>query len=434
MRFINDDVQVKNGRRAAVRLSAEDLAHLMYQRANELVQQEWGASEHLERPDDGAWCYGECYSDLVQHLMHDASLLADLQQNGVSCCSETTFDGCESKGAVNLTGMHTLENGLTFYGFFNSVDCGPSCAFVIIYYDGHRLRAYVPTRGNTINVDVPCVIGTEEFHPCPLEAQYRDLGIWQEDEDLFRMYLAKYGISEPFCYWDAIQEDIETNITVCDTTPPPTPTPPPQSPVITSAPSTCNIPFIFTMWFLSCAKTPDKVIKLRCWNIHSNQETCITYTGGEFHATGNAEHIVNEYIDITSVCDCDVNTILMNLCDALFTHAEIITEEPLEDVNTAESDYTNITPELQGMLALFKEFEQQAHQHPKQAATLSFLLTNGKYSYVTHRADDSYTITGEIPEVLSTMVTNTGALQTVNPFILMSAYTDIMVDYDITIE
>lgn len=333
MRYINDNVQVKNGRRTAARLSAEDLAHLMYQRANELFQQTWGANQHLERPDDGTWCYGECYSDLVLHLLHDASLLADLRQNGVSCCCEATFDGCESKGAVNLTGMHTLENGFTFYGFFNSVDCGPSCAFVIIYHDGNRLRAYVPTRGNTINVDVPCVIGVEEeeIDPCQLEAQYRDLGIWQEGEDLFRMYLAKYGISEPFCYWDAIQEDIEANITVGVTTPPnqktnkPT-TKPQDKPQDASNAADCNVSLIFTQWLLCCAKNPNKVIKLRCWNNYKKEYADLTCINGEFHATGEAERTINEYVRVVPTRGLDVTTVLMKLCEVFFDHYEILDE------------------------------------------------------------------------------------------------------------
>ena len=440
MRFINDDVKVKNGGRKAARLSAEDLAHLMYQRANEFFQQTWGANEHLACPNDGTWWNEEEDScELVQYLLEDESLLADLRQNGVNGCSEVTLDGCPSQGAVNLTGMHTLSNGFTFYGFFNSVDCGPSCAFVIIYYDGNRLCAYVPTRGNTINVDVPCVIGVEEeeISPCQLEAHYRKLGVWKEGEDLFRMYLAKYGIHEPFCHWDAIQEDIEANITICDTTPPLTSTRPTRSSVASSIP-TCNIPTIFLQWFAKCAKTPNKVIQLRCRNIRNNKNTYLTCINGEFHATGDEARIINEYIKLVSTSNYDVTSVLMNLCDIIFTHVEIIEDAPVEDALEAEVEGVNtvrdtsITPELQGMLELFKEFEQHAQQHPSQNVTLSFLLTNGEYSYITHRADGQYAITGEIPEKLRTMVTATGELKTVDAVMLMSAYIDIMIDYNIT--
>jgi hypothetical protein len=216
-RFINDDVKLKNGGRKAIKISQEDLAHLMYQRANKFLVEEWGDDAIFELADNGDWCKGDCYDELIQHLMEDKTLMADVSKYDITCCSEATFNGCLSKGTVNLTGMHTLKNGLTFYGFFISVDCGPSCAFMIIYHDGQKLRAYVPTRGNTVNVDFKCVVGMEYdsmVDATKIETKYRKLGIWRTDNDFYRMYLAKYNLDEEFCFWDAIQQDIEARIEV----------------------------------------------------------------------------------------------------------------------------------------------------------------------------------------------------------------------------
>lgn len=216
-RFINDDVKLKRGGRKASKISQKDLAYLMCRRANKLFAEKWGEGESLAHIDD-EWYKDDCYADLIIHLMEDETLKSDVSKYDMTCCDEATFDGILNKGTVNLTGMHTLKNGLTFYGFFQSVDCGPSCAFVIIYYDGKKLRAYVPTRGNTVNVDCKCVIGVEYDSTADykkIEAKYRKLGIWDDNKDFREMYIAKYNLDEEFCYWDAVLEDIEARIEVC---------------------------------------------------------------------------------------------------------------------------------------------------------------------------------------------------------------------------
>jgi hypothetical protein len=222
-RFVNDDFKLKHGGRKAARISQEDLANLMYQRANKFAVEEWGDDYELEDDlnlEEGVtWYEGDCYAELIRYLMEDEALMKDVSKYRISCCSEATFDGMSSEGAMNLTGMHTLSNGLTFYGYFHSVDCGPDCAFVIIYHDGKKLRAYVPTYGNAVNMDFKCVLGEEHEYDADydkLETKYRKLGVWREDKDFFRMYIAKYGFDDQTfcCNWDAIQQDIEARIEV----------------------------------------------------------------------------------------------------------------------------------------------------------------------------------------------------------------------------
>ena len=58
------------------------------------------------------------------------------------------------------TGFHTLPNGLTFLGITAGGDW-ESPLFYIIYWDGDKLRAYVPTDGNHWNTDTNTAYGSE---------------------------------------------------------------------------------------------------------------------------------------------------------------------------------------------------------------------------------------------------------------------------------
>lgn len=61
----------------------------------------------------------------------------------------------------DIHGYHSFSNGLTFYG----VSCGGDweCpVFFIVYWDGKRLRGYVPTVGNPWNTDTKEAYGNDE--------------------------------------------------------------------------------------------------------------------------------------------------------------------------------------------------------------------------------------------------------------------------------
>jgi hypothetical protein len=49
-------------------------------------------------------------------------------------------------------GIHTLENGLTFWGMYAGGDWEHPVTF-ILYWDGQNIRAYIPTEGNPWNTD-----------------------------------------------------------------------------------------------------------------------------------------------------------------------------------------------------------------------------------------------------------------------------------------
>lgn len=65
------------------------------------------------------------------------------------------YMGCEQ-----ITGYHTLPNGLTYLGVTAGGDW--ECPlFFIIYWDGKKLRGYIPTDGNFWNTDTKTAYGSE---------------------------------------------------------------------------------------------------------------------------------------------------------------------------------------------------------------------------------------------------------------------------------
>lgn len=55
-----------------------------------------------------------------------------------------------SFGPYKLMGINTLKNGLTFCGMCAGGDWEEPI-FFIVYWDGKKLRAYIPTKGNPYN-------------------------------------------------------------------------------------------------------------------------------------------------------------------------------------------------------------------------------------------------------------------------------------------
>ena len=60
----------------------------------------------------------------------------------------------------NILGFHTLENGFSFLGGMAGGDWEYPL-FFIIYWDGKSLRGYIPTYGNSFNVDFKSAFGSE---------------------------------------------------------------------------------------------------------------------------------------------------------------------------------------------------------------------------------------------------------------------------------
>jgi hypothetical protein len=64
-------------------------------------------------------------------------------------------------GAESIAGFQTLRNGLTYLGCVSGGDW--ECPlFYIIYWDGGKLRAYIPTDGNLWNTDTKMAYGNDD--------------------------------------------------------------------------------------------------------------------------------------------------------------------------------------------------------------------------------------------------------------------------------
>lgn len=63
-------------------------------------------------------------------------------------------------GTGSITGFHTLPNGLTYMGVVAGGDWEYPL-FYIVYWDGTKLRGYIPTDGNHWNTDTHTAYGSE---------------------------------------------------------------------------------------------------------------------------------------------------------------------------------------------------------------------------------------------------------------------------------
>ena len=198
------------GARRAARISPEELA----QRIKD-------ALVNKAKKDDSE-------RDLEHAFSKDGSLDKDSTDLGFSLCSllgsdiKVRFDGenfdadtAFDSGAANLGGFQTLGSGLTFFGCAAGGDWEHP-VFYIVYWDGKKIRGYVPTDGNPWNTD------TKEAYGNDSEKDF---------QNAVKRYPEKYKrlLDEGFsgttadlpdvCHdvsfeWDKIRADIEKRIAV----------------------------------------------------------------------------------------------------------------------------------------------------------------------------------------------------------------------------
>ena len=106
--------------------------------------------------------YTEYYMSSALELLDDTQIHKDLskiifdQENCDADEDERTQDGT----IYDLVGYHTLDNKLTFLGVVAGGDW-ESPLFYIIYWDGKKLRGYIPTEGNPWNKETKTAYGSE---------------------------------------------------------------------------------------------------------------------------------------------------------------------------------------------------------------------------------------------------------------------------------
>jgi len=89
---------------------------------------------------------------LLQHLGSDIKVTFDL---------ENVSDSPKDFGPKTLMGFHTEANGLTYCGMCAGGDWEHP-VFFCVYWDGKKLRGYVPTEGNPWNTTTNTAYGNDE--------------------------------------------------------------------------------------------------------------------------------------------------------------------------------------------------------------------------------------------------------------------------------
>ena len=178
-RFINDDYKVKAGGRNAVKIIKDQLKELIHAYIEKYSMQMTDAKS-----------YGYYYDD---DMKPEDFLMEVLRVAPISNDVKYEFDDENYDYEGECAGYNTLDNGLTYFGFWSGGDWEYGI-FGIVYYDGKKLRAYIPTRGNMVNTRTKIAIGNND-----------------DDDEIIEKY---GGNEEPNT--DAMIDEIKTRIIVKD--------------------------------------------------------------------------------------------------------------------------------------------------------------------------------------------------------------------------
>lgn len=229
-RFINDDAKVRTGGRNAVKLGIAELQEKIWKHLCK-THSDMDEEDPNVVPTD-ANAYMPLLDTYDDEKMEKDIKFANYVEN---CIVDKKYIGAKYTGD-SLLGFHTLDNGLTFFGIMGGSDWSWAM-FSIFYYDGKRIRAYTPIRGNMVNTDFKSALGLEgEYDDTDeekVQEKYEKLGIYSEpsdsdsvgaqifgrdpeDESWEEMYLKKYDLTpDTVSYnFDAMLEEIKARIIV----------------------------------------------------------------------------------------------------------------------------------------------------------------------------------------------------------------------------
>lgn len=237
-RYLNDDVTVIRDSITIPRISIEELAHLLV----EAVKSECGHEEYAEmleefaeyNPDFSAsnpmHTYGWAVGRIINgwgRFHREERIMAEVDHENYE------FEWRRIPESVKYLDLHIID-GIAFCGILTGGDWEYPL-FEILYWDGERIRPYIPTRGNAMNPHVPCAFGSEgdEFGDWGEEISetgqqmkrwLQDCGVWpeslfNEDPDSYiewgHIYASAYGINlekdSPY-NWEAMWEEIKSVI------------------------------------------------------------------------------------------------------------------------------------------------------------------------------------------------------------------------------
>jgi hypothetical protein len=123
--------------------------------------------EHFDGEESVADCNNNAIEFLKENRLYGA--LKQLTPEIEKDLKKVQFDdeNCEWEkgegfcGCEKITGFQTLPNGLTYLGVTAGGDW-ETPLFYIVYWDGEKLRGYIPTAGNFWDTDTKTAYGSEE--------------------------------------------------------------------------------------------------------------------------------------------------------------------------------------------------------------------------------------------------------------------------------
>jgi hypothetical protein len=144
------------------KITTEDLAKKIKEAwENNRDFEEWDDPDQMiDKPDNIKDCltneYGIGYSYLTQSIEKDLSKV-DFD------CENATINPTEfNVGRVNkVVGFNELSNGLSYLGVLAGGDW-EFPVFFALYFDGNKLRGYIPNKGNVWNNQTKAALGNYE--------------------------------------------------------------------------------------------------------------------------------------------------------------------------------------------------------------------------------------------------------------------------------
>lgn len=141
--------------------------------------------------------------------------------------SDDEYKG-DKKDPESFMGLHTLDNGFTFWGMWAGGDWEYP-VFFIVYWDGKGLRGYIPEDGNAFNKVFRTAYGSEGEKDVEIKASHRKKFIEmfpdhadkineifnEEDYDVLPEYTRDWAEEDGIDFeWDKIEADIKGRIQV----------------------------------------------------------------------------------------------------------------------------------------------------------------------------------------------------------------------------
>ena len=164
---------------------------------------------------------------LAESIMYESELNIDVDFATIKA-SESKI---KSKSGKPLLGFNILPNGIPFFGMEvgETVNGEQQSLFVALFWNGSEIISYIPSYGNTYNIDLKTVFGKEPDND--LVETYRKVYEkinkgpieWDEKDMMTKYYFKSKGCDMENCdelkhagSWNAILEDLCFAITIQD--------------------------------------------------------------------------------------------------------------------------------------------------------------------------------------------------------------------------